>query len=177
MFYSLGYRADAPANDMMRKLEVKVKKPGVVVRYRESFVQKTTPTEIGDTLSANLFAGVQKNDLGIAISAGTPAAKDGDEIIVPVSVTIPIAALTFLPDGKDLVGKFAIFAGFTRKDGTSSKVSKVEYPLRFLADSMQDQRNLNVKINMTMQKTTEQISVSVLDETSNATGYATVKLP
>jgi len=177
MYYSLGYRADSPANDMMRKVEVKVKKPGVVVRYRESFVQKATPTEIGDTLAANLFAGVQKNDLGITISAGTPAPKNADEITVPVAITIPIAALTFTPDGKDVIGKFTIFAGFKRKDGSSSKVSKIEYPLRFLADSMQDQRNLNVKINMTMQKTTEEISVAVLDQTSNATGYATVKLP
>ena len=37
-------------------LDVKVKRPGVSVRYRESFVQKATPTEIADTLSANLFA-------------------------------------------------------------------------------------------------------------------------
>jgi len=177
MYYSLGYRADSPANDMIRKVEVKVKKPGVVVRYRESFVQKATPTEIGDTLAANLFAGVQKNDLGITISAGTATPKNEGEITVPVTITVPIAALTFVPDGKDVVGKFTIFAGFTRKDGSSSKISKIEYPLRFLADSMQDQRNLNVKINMTMQKTTENISVAVLDQTSNATGYATVKLP
>jgi hypothetical protein len=177
MYYSLGYRADSPANDMIRKVEVKVKKPGVSVRYRESFVQKATPTEIGDTLAANLFAGVQKNDLGITISAGTATPKNEGEITVPVTITVPIAALTFVPDGKDVVGKFTIYAGFTRKDGSSSKVSKIEYPLRFLADSMKDQRNLNVKINMTMQKTTENISVAVLDQTSNATGYATVKLP
>jgi len=177
MYYSLGYRADSPANDMLRKVEVKVKKPGVVVRYRESFVQKATPTEIGDTLAANLFAGVQKNDLGITISAGTPTPKSADEITVPVAITIPIAALTFVPDGKDVIGKFTIFAGFKRKDGSASKVSKIEYPLRFLADSMQDQRNLNVKINMTMQKTTVDIAVAVLDQTSSATGYATVKLP
>lgn len=177
MYYSLGYRADSPANDMLRKVEVKVRKPGVVVRYRESFVQKATPTEIGDTLAANLFAGVQKNDLGITISAGTATPKNADEITVPVAITIPIAALTFTPDGKDVIGKFTIFAGFKRKDGSASKVSKIEYPLRFLADSMQDQRNLNVKINMTMQKTTENIAVAVLDQTSSATGYATVKLP
>ena len=140
-------------------------------------MQKATPTEIGDTLAANLFAGVQKNDLGITISAGTPTPKNADEITVPVTITVPIAALTFTPDGKDVIGKFTIFAGFKRKDGSASKVSKIEYPLRFLADSMQDQRNLNVKINMTMQKTTENIAVAVLDQTSNATGYAMVKLP
>jgi hypothetical protein len=41
---------------------------------------------------------------------------------------------------------------------------------------MQDQRNVTVKINMTMQKSTENVSVAVLDETSNATGFATAKL-
>jgi len=177
MYYSLGYRADTPPKDLARNLEVKVKKPGVVVRYRQSFLQKTPPTEIGDTMSANLFAGVQKNDLGITIAAGPRTVKNDDEIVVPIAVTIPIASLTFVPDGKDVVGRFAIFAGFTRKDGSSSKVSKVEYPLRFPADSMQDQRNLTVKIAMTMQKSTENVSVGVLDETSNATGFATIKLP
>jgi hypothetical protein len=82
-----------------------------------------------------------------------------------------------VPDGNDVTGKFAIFAGFTRKDGTSSKVSKVEYPLRFPAASMQDRRNISVKISMTMNRTTENVSVGVLDETSNATGFATAKLP
>jgi VWFA-related protein len=177
MYYSLGYRADAPQSDAAEKLEVRVKKPGLAVRYRETQVRKAAPTEIADTMSANLFAGIQKNDMGVTVSIGAPAAKDDYEVIVPVIVTIPVTSLTWVPDGNDVAGKFAIFAGFTRKDGTSSKVSKVEYPLRFPAASMQDRRNISVKISMTMNKTTENVSVGVLDETSNATGFATAKLP
>jgi len=178
MYYSLGYRgSETPPADIARKIEVRVKKPGLAVRNRESFVQKATATEIGDTIAANLFAGVQKNDLGISVSVGAKTVKNDDEIVVPVAVTIPITALTFVPDGREMIGKFAIYAGFVRKDGTASNVSKVEYPLRFAADAMQDQRNVTVKINMTMQKSTENVSVAVLDETSNATGFATAKLP
>jgi len=178
MYYSLGYRgSDSPSADIARKIDVRVKKPGLTARNRESFVQRATAAEIGDTISANLFAGIQKNDLGITISAGARTPKNEDEITVPVTVTIPVTSLTFLPQGNDVVGKFAIYAGFTRKDGTGSKISKVEYPLRFPAASMQDQRNVSVKITMTMQKTTENISVGVLDETSNATGFATTRLP
>jgi VWFA-related protein len=177
MYYSLGYRADAPKSDAAEKLEIRVKKPGLAVRYRETHVQKAAPTEIADTMSANLFAGLQKNDLGVTVSIGAPVPKDDYENIVPVIVTIPVTSLTWVPDGNDVTGKFAIFAGFTRKDGTSSKVSKVEYPLRFPAASMQDRRNISVKISMTMNRTTENVSVGVLDETSNATGFATAKLP
>jgi len=177
MYYSLGYRADVPKADAAEKLEIRVKKPGLAVRYRETHVQKAAPAEIADTMSANLFAGLQKNDLGVTVRLGASVPKDDYENIVPVIVTIPVTSLTWVPDGNDVTGKFAIFAGFTRKDGTSSKVSKVEYPLRFPAASMQDRRNISVKISMTMNRTTENVSVGVLDETSNATGFATAKLP
>jgi len=176
MYYSLGYRADAPATDVARKLDVKVKKPGVVVRNRESFVQKATGTEIGETLAANLFAGVQKNDMNITISAGVPAPKSDTEITVPVEVRIPVTSLTLLPEGTDVVGKFSIYSGFTRSDGMTFKMSKAQYPLRFAADTLKDRRNVTVRIAMTLHKNTESISVGVLDETSNATGYATTKV-
>jgi VWFA-related protein len=176
-YYSLGYRADAPAKDLVRNIAVKVNRPGVVVRTHESIVQKSTPTEVRETTSANLVQGAQKNDLGITINPGVRKPEDADDVSLVVEIHVPVASLTFTPDGTDMVGKFSVNASSSRSDGVVSAVSKNEYPLRIPAATMKDQRNINLRLRMTVHKLTDTVSIGVVDETSHATGYATAKLP
>jgi VWFA-related protein len=175
-YYSIGYRGDPPSKDAVRSQTVKVKRPGLAVRNRETFTQKTPKTEVADTLSANMFAISKSNGMGITVTAGARTATGDDRISMPVDITIPMSALTLLPQGNELAGKFTVYTGFTRADGTTSQVKKNEYPIHFTAESLKRRESVTVRITVTMDKATETVSVGVVDQTSNATGFGMVKV-
>ncbi|HEU4520653.1 MAG TPA: hypothetical protein VFT12_01550, partial [Thermoanaerobaculia bacterium] len=94
----------------------------------------------------------------------------------PVTVTVPMDKLTLVPDGSDLTGRFAVYAAFLRKDGAVSKVAQQPAALRFPAESLKRRKELTVKIDVTTDPETSDLSVGVMDELSRVTGFAAVKL-
>lgn len=176
VYYSIGYRGEAPSKDATRSQTVKVKRPGLVARNRESFAVKTGKTEVAEAVSANMFAISQNNQMGIIVKAGARTETADDKVSVPIDVTIPISALTLTPQGTELAGRFTVLTGFTRADGSSSPVKKSEYPIHFAAESLKRRESVTVRITITMEKTTETVSVGVVDQSSNATGFGQVKV-
>jgi VWFA-related protein len=175
-YYSLGYRADGAASDSVRRISVRLKKPGLTVRTREAYVDRSVSSEMNDAVMANLIYPVTKNQLNIKVSAGAAAAGAGEDVVVPVDIRIPTSSLTLVPEGADLTGKISVYAAFFRHDGATSKVTKQEYPIRFPADSLARRKELTVKIAVTTDKATDAISIGVMDDVAKATGFGTAKL-
>jgi VWFA-related protein len=174
-YYSIGYRADGSASDSVRKISIRVKKPGLAVRTREAYVDRSIASEMNDAVTANLIYPVSKNQLNISVTTGAAEAA-GEDVTVPVDIRIPTASLTLLPEGADLTGKISVYAAFFRRDGATSKVTRQEYPIRFPAESLPRRKQLTVKIAVTTNKETDAISIGVMDEVAKATGFGTVKV-
>lgn len=175
-YYSIGYRSDDERQDRMKSIDVRLKKKGYVVRARRSVVEQTVSTEMSDAVAANLFRPMSTNDLKIRAFADQVTESGPDSISVPVTVTIPTSALTLLPDGSDLTGRFSIFAAFVRNDGAVSKTTRQEQQFRFPAASLERRKEITVKLAVTADARTDGISIGVMDEASHATGFASVKL-
>ena len=176
-YYSLGYKATGDPTAVHR-ISVRLRKGGgYMVRTREAYVHKASGTQMEQAVTTNLTYPVRKNDLRIAVTAD--AAKQGplaERMIVPVEIRIPTEALTLVPDGTDLTGHFSIYAAFFRKDGAVSPVSKQEQSVRFPAESLKRRKEITVKLAMEMDRTTETMSIGVIDETSQTSGFASVPL-
>ncbi len=175
-YYSIGYRAEGE-KDAVHKIVVKVKKSGLTVRTREAYAQKSASSQMNDAVSANLYYPVRKNDLGIKVAASPEtAAPAGERKVVPVLITIPTESLTLVPDGTDLTGKFSIYAAFFRADGMVSPVSKQQQQFRFPAESLKRRKEITVKLNVDMDRATNTVSIGVIDDVSQATGFAALQL-
>ncbi|HYK03834.1 MAG TPA: VWA domain-containing protein [Thermoanaerobaculia bacterium] len=176
VYYSLGYRTEGARQDRLKNVEVKLKKKGYTVRTRKAIVEQTAATEMNDMVAANLFQTRATNDLNIkaGIGAATPA---GENLVHPLTITIPTSTLTLMPDGADLVGKFSIFAAFLRSDGAVSSVGRQTQQFRFPAASLAKRKEVTVKLDVTADARVGAISLGVMDEASSATGFALVKLP
>ena len=178
-YYSLGYRSQGERIDSVRTIDVKLRRPqpGLLVRARQSFVEKSLTSEMSDAVAANLFYPVSHNDLAVSMSAGTPApAADRRKVVVPVQIKVPTAGLTLIPDGQDLVGRFSSFTAFVRRDGRVSEVARLQHQLRFPAASLKRRREILVKVDITMDPRTEGISVGVMDDVSHVTGFVKIGL-
>jgi VWFA-related protein len=176
VYYSLGYRTDGARQDRVKNVEVRLKKKGYTVRTRKAIVEQTAATEMNDRVAANLFHANFTNDLNIRAGVGT-AAPAGENLVHPLTVTIPTSTLTLIPDGTDLVGKFSVFATFLRSDGAVSSVARQTQQFRFPAASLAKRKEVTVKLDVTADARVDTISLGVMDEVSSATGFALVKLP
>src|SRR5688572_3451362 len=175
-YYSLGYRSDGDRQDRTKSIEVKLKNKRHNVRTRRAVIEKSIASEMNDAVAANLFRPATANDMSIRASVGASTPKDEENVLIPVTVTIPMDKLTFVPEGTDLTARFAVYAAFLRKDGAVSKVVQQPGAVRFPAESLKRRKELTVKIDVTADTRTNGLSVGVMDEVSRATGFAAVKL-
>ena len=175
-YYSLGYRSEGERQDRTKSIEVKLKNKRYNVRTRKAVIEKSIASEMHDAVAANLFRPSSTNDMAIQASVGAATPKDAENVLIPVTVTIPMDKLTLVPDGTDLTARFALYAAFLRKDGAVSKVVQQPGAVRFPADSLKRRKQLTVKMDVTADTRTNGLSVGVMDELSRATGFAAVKL-
>ncbi|MBV9493933.1 MAG: VWA domain-containing protein [Acidobacteria bacterium] len=177
-YYSIGYRATGAKQDTIRSVQVRLKnKRGLQVRTRQAFVERSTTSEMKDAVAANLFYPIARNDLNIHIKTGGEAKVAPEEhLVVPVEVRIPTSALTLLPDGTDLRGRFQSYTAFLRSDGAVSEVKTNVHELRFPAASLERRKEITLKLDVTVDAKTEGVSVGVMDDVSHATGFAALRL-
>lgn len=175
-YYSLGYRASTERVDRQRTLDVRVKNRNYIVRNRQTFVEKSTFAEMNDRVVANLLYKTKANDLKILVRTGTPTAADEDLYKVPVEIQIPMESLTLLPQGDtgDNVGGFDVYVAVANKDGDMSDVTRRSHEVHV---SKADMPTIKGKyyaysLDLLMEKGSNKISIGVVDNISNVTGFS-----
>ncbi|HEY5610344.1 MAG TPA: VWA domain-containing protein, partial [Thermoanaerobaculia bacterium] len=172
-YYSLGYRSGTERVDRQRQVEVRVKNRNYVVRSRRSFVEKSVPTEMSDRVIANLFYPTSTNDLKITVTTGLPVRQEDGNFQIPVDVHIPMESLTFLPQGEMMLGGFSVFVAAANKAGDMSDVSRRSQQVRLKPDEMPTikGKHYTYQLELLVEKGPNKISVGVIDEIANLTGF------
>jgi VWFA-related protein len=95
--YSLGFRpAGEGADGKQHRIDVKVRRPGLRVRHRESFRDRM-PEEVREArLLAALRHGGGVNALGVSLEASVARDAKGGGSVLPVRVVVPASAVLFL---------------------------------------------------------------------------------
>jgi VWFA-related protein len=175
-YYSLGYRAGTERVDRQRSLGVRLKDKeknrNYIVRNRETFVEKSTFAEMNDRVIANLLYRTKANDLHIIVKVGTPMHAE-DLYKVPVEIMIPMESLTLLQQGESYMGGFSVYVAVANKEGDMSDVARQQHQIRVPAS---DYGKINGKhytysLDLLMEPGPNKISVGVVDDVSNTTGF------
>jgi VWFA-related protein len=175
-YYSLGYRAGTERVDRQRNLEVRLAKPNknYTVRSRQTFVEKSTYAEMSDRIIANLLYQTKANDLKILMKTDRPVPMDDGNFKVPVEVQIPMESLTILPQGEIYAGGFDLYVAVANKDGDLSDVTQKQQQIRIPPSDMQKTKGkyYAYTMDLLMERGVNKISVGVVDQISNSTGFA-----
>jgi VWFA-related protein len=177
-YYSLGYRASTERVDRQRYVRVRLKNNpnGYIVRSRQTFVEKSTYAEMSDRVVANLFYRSKSNELGILVRTSSPVPVEDGLYRVPLEIQIPMDNLTFLPQGEsqERVGGFEVFVAVADKNGDMSDVSRKAHQIRVpVADLPRAKGKFyTYSLDMLMEKGLNKISVGVIDQISNVSGFA-----
>ncbi len=95
-YYSLAYRA-TPGKAAARKLEVKVKDPKLVVRARTQYMPKSDTARMDERVIATLFGNAPPASFEVKVRLAPPKLDEQKRYIIPVTIEVPISALTTLP--------------------------------------------------------------------------------
>jgi VWFA-related protein len=179
-YYSIGYSSH-PGKSPDRKVEVKVKKPGVTARYRTATYYRTLDSEMSDHVLANHLQSPAEivNDMGILLQAD-PIKEEGGKKLMPMRVIIPVDSLTLLPDAEgNLTGGFSVFTSTGGPDIGGAGVNVQSQQLKFPpAQALQMKgRRIGFAVQVPMEKNPKQVSVGVVDHTSQNAGFALLKIP
>jgi len=130
-YYSLGYSPSHAGDGLQHRIEVKVRQPGVHIRYRQSYRDKPDLERVADRTLSALFYGTEDNPLDIAMTLGEPT-QDADAKTweVPVRLKIPLFKVSFVNrEGQPFQGKLRLLVVTENGQGGLSPLRQVDVPL------------------------------------------------
>lgn len=177
-YYSLAYRVQNSGADKARNIVVKVKNPALTVRSRREFMEKSDVTRMEDRVIAALFRNppsVGTVPLQVALGQRKP---HGKQYLLPVTVHIPIAALTSLPQGNQYAGAFSVYFAWGGTVGGLSDTTHETRTYRIPAAEMEKAKSghLTYQIDLNADQRTQRVALGVIDEVSKEFALRLIEL-
>jgi VWFA-related protein len=167
-YYSLAYRVRNTGADKARKIVVKTKDPSLVVRSRREFMEKSDVTRMEDRVIAALFGNPPSPGFPLHVDVGRPRAR-GREFTLPLTIHVPIGALTQLPDAGKYAGAFSVYFAWGGRLGGLSDTSHQTRNYTIPASEYEKARSeghLTYQVELAVDRKTERLAFGVFDEIS-----------
>ncbi|MEP6800297.1 MAG: VWA domain-containing protein [Acidobacteriota bacterium] len=124
-YYSVGVNLSSLPGSGLRNVRVTVTRPGLNVRSRRTFSPRSPVERGGDVAQAALRSNIQYRGIPVQLSTA-PATKDKKYYTMPVVVSVPASALTFLPEGSSRKATADIYVGVMDDSGRMSEIGRQE---------------------------------------------------
>jgi VWFA-related protein len=174
-YYSLGYTPAHTGDGREHRIEVKVQRPGVQLRYRRSYRDKPVLEKTADRTLAALLHGMEDNPLGISVEVGEQTPGPSGDVNVPLQLKIPLFKLAIL--NREAAGVFEgslrLFVATRSPDGKSSPLHQMAVPIRIPRKEVLNAMGQFYLYNLTLQLPPgeQRVAVAVRDEISASTSY------
>ena len=165
-YYSLGYQPTHYGDGRYHKIEVKVKRKGIVVRHREGYRDKNTESRMSDGTLAALRFPFENNPLGVNLELGTPTRRSDGFYLQPVLVKIPIGKLVLVPRAATHEGRVRLFIAAVDTEGNTSEVQQVPLPISIPATDVATAigKDYVYTVNLLMRGGDQKVAVGVRDD-------------
>jgi VWFA-related protein len=132
-YYWLGFTPGWQKNDKRHEVVVAlVNRPGLRVRSRDSFLDLSRKTEVSMVVESAMLFGSPPGAKPMPMEVGTPVRDGRKEMVLPITLAIPVAGLTVVPlDGKH-VAEMELRVAAVDEKGDRSDIPVV--PLRMTLD-------------------------------------------
>lgn len=125
VYYSLGVTLAKLPSSAYQDVRVEVSRPGVVVRARSGYAARSEEERARDRVEATLRTNLRYSAIPVMMRAGK-ANKKGGRYTLPLTVTIPASALTFLPQGSGQTSSAEIYIAALDDEGRTSEIARQE---------------------------------------------------
>jgi VWFA-related protein len=172
-FYSLGFTPAHASDGREHKIEVRARRPGVRLRYRQSYRDKPALEKVVDRTLAALYYDMEDNPLGIAVEIGDITPAEDGQYAVPVRLKIPLFKLAILNRDDAFQGKLRLLVATRDAAGGTSPMRQVEVPLNIPRKEVLNALGQYYIYTLTlkMKPGVQHVAVAVRDEIAAATSY------
>jgi VWFA-related protein len=172
-YYSLGFTPNHKTAGAEHRIEVRVKRKGARLRYRESYRDKTPIERAVDRTLAALFYDIEDNPLKIEIELGEQTPGPSGTVAIPVRLRIPLAKVAVLRGDGAYEGNLRVLVATRAADGRGSAVKQVPVPIRIPKDDVLHALGQFYVYTLTLNLAPgeQKIAVGVRDDTSATTSY------
>ncbi len=168
-YYSLGYATPPNRENQPRSISVRVRRPGLTVRTRHAVLERSADERLAEQVSSALFFPRLQNPLDARIEIGRLRKAGKSTFVAPLSVRIPYARLTLVPEGGRLRGGFVFAAAVRAPDDRFTDVSQkrvpVELPPAEAAGTFAFETTFEVRPGRQV------LSIALVDEISRVTTF------
>ncbi|MEM7582995.1 MAG: VWA domain-containing protein [Acidobacteriota bacterium] len=178
--YTLGFEPLPTDGDARIEVRLRDRRAGgkgkLRLRHRKVLRLKDRDTEAAERTVSALLLEELENPLAVELEAGEPSKTGKREIAVPVSISVPLARLALVADGKNHTGRLSIFAtsgGLERVGSVVKAVVPVRIANQDLLTSLG--RRVAYQLELTLPGP-ERIAVTVRDDFRPMSSTAAVSL-
>lgn len=173
-YYSLGYRVTPGKADRPRAIVVKTSRD-LIIRSRREYVAKSEVTRMEDRVIAALYRKPPAAPFQIGVKLDPPQAV-ARGVVIPVTVRIPMSALTTIPESGEYAGAFSVYLATGAAARLSGKTSHVTKPFRIPARNLAKAKEgyYSYAIKLLGDRATDRIVFGVVDEVSKEYAISTL---
>lgn len=174
-YYSLGYRSADPSDEKVYAIEVKVRREGTLVRFRDSLRTKPLAEQVADRTRGALLFGLEDNPLSVEIEVGEMRAMDSELSLVPLRIKIPLGKLEFFDQRDESGGHLSLFVTTRDSLGRLAPVRSQRIPLRIPATDLERaKKSVYVyEVRLMMRQGAHSVAVGVRDDLAAVASYVT----
>ncbi|HEY2738989.1 MAG TPA: VWA domain-containing protein [Thermoanaerobaculia bacterium] len=171
-YYSLGFNPPHLGDGHEHRITVKVNKPGMTVRYRQSYRDKPSLERAVDHTLASLYYGYEDNPLDVQLEVGDIAPDGKGNWAVPFRLRIPLYKVTMLQTETSFEGKVQLLVS-SQIDGKKSPLRQVQVPIKIPRMSALTAlgQYYQYEVKLTLEPGEQNVAIAVRDEVSTTTSF------
>ena len=128
-YYWLGFTPDLEEDDGERRIEVRVRGEGLRARSRESFFDLSRAARISAQVESFLYT-EPPEERGFPVRVGPPEPVRAGRMEVPLTLAIPVRAVTLFEQGGDYVGELELRLAALDDRGGNTEIPVIPLHLR-----------------------------------------------
>ncbi len=170
-YYTVGVNLSSLPLGKYEKVEVSVNRPGVTVRARRGFEARPENTMVELRARATMETDLSYTAIAAKITTAPPT-PDKKLYRLPITVTMPASAFTFVPNGDKATAKAAFYIGSIDDKGRTSDIGMQETTFEVPADKAGSNEELSYSAQLQTKKGNYRIVVNVRDVATGKMGTA-----
>lgn len=165
-YYWLGFTPQRERNDKRHDIRVESNRPGLEVRARDNFLDLSRKSEVSMIVESALLFGNPPGAASMPMQAGKPETSGRKEMVVPISLAIPLSSVTMVPYQGKYVTELELRVSALDEKGNRSEVPVI--PIRLSSESEPPKGDGHIRFDtrLRLRKIRQHLILAVFDPLS-----------
>ena len=171
--YELAFTPTAGVDGERHAVLIEVDRPGVKVRYRQSYQSRTPEEKVIDGLFSVLYHGYEENPLDVRLKVVGQTPVDDHTARVVAQIRLPISKLDLLEKGESLQGTFVAYLVARDSQGRTTDVRNQYIPVVLSGPNREKQakKEFVYEVDLELRRLPHDIALAIRDGVGGTASY------